>query len=254
MMSKTMPLISVITPSYNAVTTIGDTIASVIGQTYKNWEMVIVDDGSTDGTRELLTEALLLDSRIKVHVLEENSGAAIARNTALQHAAGRFVAFLDSDDRWKPDKLQKQLDFMQEHDYAFSFTAYEYMTQDGESLNRVVQAPECVTYKDMLKNTIVGCLTVMIDRAKTGPFQMPLLRSRQDLATWLSLLKQGITAYGLNENLADYRIGVKSLSSNKLKVSRRTWYVYREIEQLNVWKAMWYFTHYAANAMKKRVL
>ncbi|WP_141603966.1 teichuronic acid biosynthesis protein TuaG [Terrilactibacillus laevilacticus] len=253
-MDRTQPLISIITPSFNAIRTIDETVDSVKKQTYQNWELVIIDDCSTDGTREKLKMMSASDKRIRVIFLDVNGGAAVARNVGLDHAKGRYIAFLDSDDRWKQDKLDKQIQFMQKHQYAFTFTGYEYMTHNGQSMNKVIQAPQKVTYHHMLKNTIVGCLTVMIDRKQTGMFKMPNIRTRQDLATWLMILKQGVTAYGLNENLAEYRIGnSSSISKNKWKAAKQTWLVYREIEKLNRIKASWCFAHYAMHAVLKRL-
>ncbi|GGL58678.1 teichuronic acid biosynthesis protein TuaG [Sporolactobacillus putidus] len=247
------PLVSVITPAYNAEQTIDATIASVIGQTFRDWEMIIVDDCSSDRTRARLMNLTASDPRIRTLFLEKNSGAAAARNKALDLAKGRYVAFLDSDDCWKKEKLEKQLKFMNDRHYAFTFTGYEYISREGEPLQKRVPAPQRVTYSDMLKNTIVGCLTVMIDRQQVGDFHMPDLRARQDLATWLALLKEGRAAYGLNETLAEYRVGgPESISRDKWKAARKTWFVYRRMEKLPLWRSCWYFCNYAANAVIKR--
>ena len=246
-------LVSVITPSYNAEKFISATIESVRTQTYTNWEMIIVDDCSKDTTREILKEYAELDPRIKPIFLEENSGAAVARNTALKAAQGDYVAFLDSDDLWVLDKLEKQLAFMQENDYAFSFTAYNLMDENGKPLDKVIDVPKQIDYKGLLKNTIIGCLTVMIDTRKVEPLQMPLIRTRQDFALWLKVLREGHIAYGMQEPLANYRIVEGSISSNKLKTAKRNWYVYREIEKLSLPYASWCFINYAFYAIKKRV-
>lgn len=247
------PLVSIITPSYNASEFIGQTIESVQKQTFQEWEMLIVDDCSRDDTREKVEQYASKDSRIQLICLEENGGAAVARNTALKHAKARYVAFLDSDDCWKPEKLEKQLQFMEENGYAFTFTGYELVSQNGEPLQKVVAAPASISYTGLLKNTIIGCLTVMIDRDQTGHFQMPNIRTRQDLATWLAILKKGHVAYGLNEVLADYRTGNPSISKNKWKALKMNWFVYRKVEKLNVMKACWCFSHYAFNAVAKRL-
>lgn len=252
-MTLIQPLVSIITPSYNASEYIVQTIASVIGQTFQNWEMVIVDDCSTDDTRDKVKQYAAKDGRIHLIELEENSGAAVARNHALQFAAGRYVAFLDSDDCWKPDKLEKQLRFMEENNYAFTFTAYEVMSHEGRRTGKQVAAPVRMDYHDLLKNTIIGCLTVMVDRNQTGSFEMPNIRTRQDLATWLLLLKKGYTAYGLNEVLAEYRTGNPSISKNKWKALKMNWFVYRKVENLNMAKAFWCFSHYAFHAVAKRL-
>lgn len=252
-MGPQQPLISIITPSYNASLFIEHTIDSVRKQTFQNWEMVIVDDCSTDDTPDKLKFYEKIDERIHVIYLNQNGGAAVARNIALQHAKGRFVAFLDSDDCWKPEKLEKQLNFMQTNDYAFTFTGYEFVSNEGVQLNKRIGAPKQVSYNDMLKNTIIGCLTVMIDRSIVGQIQMPNIRTRQDLATWLAILKKGIIAYGLNENLAEYRIGNPSISRNKWKAAKMNWFVYRKVEKLNLIKAFWCFSHYALHAVVKRI-
>jgi teichuronic acid biosynthesis glycosyltransferase TuaG len=248
-------LVSIITPTFCSEKTIKKTIRSVREQTYPHWEMIIIDDASTDRTRELLREAAETDKRIKPFFLRENRGAAFARNKALELAQGRYIAFLDSDDCWKTKKIEEQLRFMEMHHYAFTFTGYELMDADGHLLNKLISAPSRVTYKRMLKNTIVGCLTVMIDRQQIGDFRMPDLRSRQDLATWLSLLKKGTVAYGLNETLAEYRIsGKESLSGNKWKAAKKTWFVYRRVEHLPLLASCWYFVNYATNAFIKRFI
>jgi teichuronic acid biosynthesis glycosyltransferase TuaG len=252
-MVQKQPTVSIITPSYNAGRFIDQTINSVRNQTLKNWEMIIVDDCSTDCTRTKLKKYETQDERIRVIYLEKNGGAALARNVGLQSASARYIAFLDSDDCWKPEKLEKQLTFMQINDYAFTFTGYEYITHEGVLLNKQVSAPLQVSYNDMLKNTIIGCLTVMIDRNKVGQIQMPNIRMRQDLATWLTILKKGFIAYGLKENLAEYRIGNPSISKNKWKAAKMNWFVYRKIENLNLLKAFWCFSHYAFHAVVKRI-
>lgn len=247
------PLISVITPAYNAERFIGGTIKSVLDQTYTNWEMVIVDDRSTDDTAKIVGDYQRLDSRIQLHVLEENSGAAVARNTAMKHAKGRYIAFLDSDDQWFPEKLEKQLRFMQEKDIAFSFTKYIRMEEDGTLRDNISQAPESVGYEDLMKHCVIGCLTVMIDREKTGHLEMVNIRTRQDYAYWLALTKRGFRAYGLPEVLSKYRIVENSISRNKMKAAKRQWYVYRQIEKQNLPKSIYYFFHYATRGLRNSI-
>lgn len=252
-MLQDSPLISVITPSFNSSKFIADTIESVINQTYENWEMIIVDDCSTDNTREILSSYAQKDGRINVIFLKENSGAGAARNRALEAAKGRFITFLDSDDLWVPEKLQTQLEFMLGHDIAFSFTEYELMNEEGERLNKIIRVPEKIDYHGLLKNTIIGCLTVMIDREKTGDFKMLNIKSRQDFVLWLAILKKGFTAYGLQKTLSIYRIVKGSVSSNKLKTAKRNWYVFRKIEKLSFPYAVWCFVNYAFYAVWKRI-
>ena len=245
--------VSIITPVYNSGRFIKNTIDSVLNQTYENWEMILVDDCSTDNSEEIIKEYMNLDSRIKYIKLTENSGAAVARNTAIEASTGRFIAFLDSDDIWFRNKLQKQLDFMINNNVGFSFTAYETIKEDGSNTGNIVNAPKSVDYNNLLKNTIIGCLTVVLDKEIIGDIKMPLLRTRQDFATWLSILKRGHKAYGLNEVLAQYRLVEGSISSNKLKAAKRNWYVYREVEKLSLAKSIYVFLGYSYNAVKKRI-
>jgi teichuronic acid biosynthesis glycosyltransferase TuaG len=248
------PLVSVITPSYNSSRFIKETIKSVQAQTYDNWEMIIVDDKSTDNTITIIEEIKQEDNRIKLIQLSTNSGAAIARNTAIKKAKGRFIAFLDSDDLWLPTKLEQQTKFMLSNDYAFTFTNYRIMKENGKKTEIVAKVTKDIDYNGLLKNTIIGCLTVMLDTTKIDNIEMVNIRTRQDFVLWLSILKRGFKAYGLNEELALYRKVEGSISSNKLKAAKRTWKVYREIEKINLFKSTWYFINYAYNASVKNLI
>lgn len=244
------PVISVITPAYNSEVFIKETIQSVLDQTYSDWEMIIVDDRSKDDTVSLIKEMQDKDARIRLIELEKNSGSAVARNTAIEHSNGRYIAFLDSDDSWYPEKLERQLKFMQDEDVAFSFTEYVRTLEDGTETDYISKAPETVDWDALMKRCVIGCLTVMIDTEKTGEVRMVDIRTRQDYALWLSLTRQGYTAYGLQEVLAKYRVVGDSISSNKWKAAKRNWYVFRHIEGQNLPKALWYFGHYAVIAIK----
>ena len=246
-------LVSIITPSYNSSKFIKDCVASVFSQTYKNWEMIIVDDCSKDNSKEIISELSTKDKRIKPIFLEKNVGAAEARNTAIRQSKGKYVAFLDSDDLWNPKKLEKQLSFMKENEIAFSYTTYQFMSENCEDLSNIISAPEKMTYHSYLRNTIIGCLTVIIDREKSGEFEMPNIRSSHDMALWLLIMKRGFSAYGLDENLAKYRVVSSSNTSNKLKAAKEVWYVYRIVEKLNVFYALICFLGYALNAIRKRI-
>lgn len=247
---KQQPLISVITPAYNSERFIGETISSVLQQTYTNWEMIIVDDCSTDNTREIVGEYTNSDPRIKLFVLEENSGSAVARNKAMDEAAGQYIAFLDSDDCWLPKKLEKQLQFMQEKDIAFSYTTYVRILEDGTRTNAISNTPESVNYDDLMKRCVIGCLTVMLDMDKIGNMRMVNIRTRQDYVFWLHITKKGFLAYGLPEVLAEYRLVDNSISSNKWKAAKRNWYVFREIEKQSLPKSIWYFAHYIVRSVR----
>ena len=245
-------LVSIITPSYNSAKFISQTIDSVLAQTYQNWEMIIVDDVSKDNSVEIIEEYIKKDLRIKLIKLQKNSGAAMARNKALDEAVGKYIAFLDSDDLWLPNKLEKQLEFMQKNSFAFTFTAYTPMSENGNEDFSTIYVPKSLSYIQYCKNTIIGCLTVMIDREQTGKFHMPNIRSSHDMALWLQIMKRGFLAHGLNEVLSKYRVVSTSNTSKKYKAALEVWDVYRKVEKLSLIRSAWYFVNYAFNAVKKR--
>lgn len=238
-----MNLVSIITPSYNSAKFIGKTIDSVISQTYKNWEMIIIDDCSTDSSAEFIKTYEEKDSRIKLVQLKENSGAAVARNIGIQLAQGRFIAFLDSDDSWLPEKLEKQLKFMLINNYYFTYTSYFKINENNEILG-TMYIPSKVNYSQLLKTCVIGCLTVIYDAEKIGKQEFPLIRKRQDFALWLKILKKVDYAYGLQENLANYTIRSDSISANKLNAAKYNWFLYRNIEKLSLFVSFYYFLHY----------
>ena len=246
-------LVSIITPSYNSSKFIIDCIASVFSQTYKNWEMIIVDDCSEDNSKEIISELSTKDKRINPIFLEKNVGAAEARNTAIRQSKGKYVAFLDSDDLWNPKKLEKQLYFMNKNEIVFSYTNYQLMSENGEDLSNFILAPEKMTYDSYLKNTIIGCLTVIIDREKSGEFEMPNICSSHDMALWLLIMKRGFSAYGLDDNLAKYRVVSSSNTANKWRAAKDVWRVYRQFEKLSFFYSIWCFLNYAFNAIIKRI-
>ena len=244
-------LVSIITPAYNAVAYIAETIESVLAQTYTNWEMLIVNDCSKDNTAEIVESYAKKDKRIKLINLKQNSGAAAARNTAIQNAKGRYIAFLDSDDLWKKEKLQKQIEFMQQNGYAFTCTSYEHFKDAKENIQNQVQIPNSLNYQQALKGNQIGCLTVMLDRKQIQNIHFTKDK-HEDYILWLNILKQGITAYGIQESFALYRTGnSKSISSNKLQSALWTWKVYRESQKLSVVKSMYYMLFYLVNGVRK---
>ena len=245
--------VSIITPSYNSSLFIKDCIESVQNQSYTNWEMLIVDDASKDNSVELIQSISNNDSRIKLIALTKNVGAAEARNEALAHSKGKYIAFLDSDDLWLPTKLEKQIKFMQSSKCAFSFTAYQPMSEDGSQKFSIINIPTKINYHSYLKNTIIGCLTVMLDREQTGDFKMLNIRSSHDMALWLDIMKRGFLAYGLNENLACYRLVANSNTSKKWQAATEVWDVYRKVEKLNLLYSTFCFICYVFNAFKKRM-
>lgn len=251
-MADLSPLVSIIMPSYNAQRFIAESIHSVQAQTYTNWELLITDDCSKDDTCQVVEALMTKDSRIKLFQLVDNSGAAVARNTSISHAQGRYIAFLDSDDMWLPEKLEEQLAFMDKTGAGLSFTAYRTITEDGNPIN-TIHVPKTLSYQQYLRNTIIGCLTVIFDREVVGNVRMPLIRKRQDMATWLSILRKGHLAYGLDKPLSYYRIVSTSISHNKFKAAKVVWQVYRDIEKLSLIQSIWCFLGYGYNAVKKRL-
>ena len=246
------PVVSVITPVYNAEKFLKETIDSVLKQSYKDFEYLLIDDCSTDNSPEIVKAYAEKDSRVKYIKLRENSGAAVARNTGLENAQGSYIAFIDSDDVWYADKLEKQLAFMREKNEAFTYTKYEHITEEGE-VQSTPDFPERLNYSGLLKNTAIACSTVVIDREVIGDFRMPLVRKGQDTATWLKILKNHDYAYLVDEVLNQYRGREGSLSSDKIGALKRTWNTYRNIEKLPLPKAIYYFGFYVWNAVKRRI-
>ncbi|QQD23722.1 glycosyltransferase [Venatoribacter cucullus] len=240
--------ISIITPSYNSSLLISNTIKSVLAQTVTDWEMIIVDDCSSDNSVDVIQSFVDQDPRIKLIQLAENSGAAVARNTAIEAAKGRYIAFLDSDDTWLPNKLEKQVAFMQENNYPFTYAAYDKVNESDEVFGNV-GVPSKVAYSDLLKSCSIGCLTAIYDTEYFGKVYMPLIRKRQDLGLWLKLLKKTKYAYGLNETLGLYKVRSDSISANKKSAALFTWRLYREVEQINLLKSIYYFSHYAVRGL-----
>ncbi len=233
--------VSIITPLYNSGKYVSETIESVLAQTYSNWEMLIVDDCSTDNGVKIVKKYCEKDSRIRYIKLEKNSGAAVARNKAIKMATGEYIAFLDSDDLWKKEKLEKQTKFMKEKNCAFSFTEYETMNEDSEKLNVLIKVPKSpIDYRRYLLTTPIGCLTTMYDIRKLGKVYMPLIRKRQDAGLWLKILKTGVKGYPLKKNLAEYRLVKNSISSNKSDLIKHQWKLYRKVEKLSIVESLFY--------------
>lgn len=246
-------LISVITPVYNAETYISVTIDSVMNQTYSNLEHILVDDCSSDMSETIIKKLAEKDSRIKYIKLKENSGAAVARNKGLENAKGRYIAFIDSDDIWKKEKLEKQLSFMKSNQHVFTYTNYETITVEGEIKKNNMRVPDKINYTGLLKNTAIACSTVMIDQKAIGKFRMPLVRKGQDTATWLTILRNLPYAYGMQDIMTSYRKVPGSISSNKVEALKRTWNTYYRLEKLPLHKAIYYFLFYTFNAVRKRI-
>ena len=247
--------VSVITPSYNSEKYISKTIESVQAQGYQNWEMVIVDDCSTDKTCEIVQTFSEKDPRIKLLRQEKNAGAGAARTRAMRASTGRFIAYLDADDIWKPEKLEKQVRFMLDKDCGFSCASYEVIDDDGNKKGKEVHMLPAVDYVGFLTNNLLQTVGIMVDTRKVDKelLVMPDIRRRQDAATWLQILKAGHKCLGIDEILAEYRRAEGSLSSNKLKAVKGIWYLYRNIEHLSLPFSCYCFIRYAILAVWKRV-
>lgn len=233
---KKEELVSIIMPAYNCGDFIGITLDTVINQSYKQWEVIIVDDCSSDNTAEVVKEYMNKDERFKYHKLDRNSGAAVARNTAVELARGKYIAFLDSDDVWFPEKLSKQISFMEENNYLFTCTSYTKIDEQGEYLNRTIVAQPRRDYDGILK-TCPGNSTVIYNAEKLGKIKIPDIKKRNDYVMWLSVVKKAGMLYGMEEPLASHRIRNGSLSKKKANLVRYHWKVYREIEKLSLLKS-----------------
>lgn len=245
-------LVSIIVPVYNAEAYIESTIAMVKEQTYTKWELILVNDCSADNSAKIIEP--FLGEQIQLISKKTNEGAAKARNTGLDAARGRYIAFLDADDLWHPEKLQKEMAYMKEKGAAFVFTAYEFGDQYGRGTGKIVHVPEKFTYKEALKRTIIFTTTVLFDTEKMDKalIYMPDVKS-EDTATWWNILRHGVTAYGLDENLAVYRRPAKSLSSNKLEAIKRIWHLYRKVERLPLLYSAYCFLCWALGAVLRRM-
>lgn len=227
-------LVSIITPTYNCGPFIARTIESIQKQTYKNWEMIIVDDCSKDNTKEIVDQYAKDDPRIQYHCLEKNSGAAVARTTAMEIAKGSYMAFCDSDDVWTENKLERQIAWMKENGYSFSCTTYDQIDEEDNSLGKVIKAPKRISYDRQLLDAPIGNSTVIYDVEAMGKFKVPDIKKRNDDALWFQLYKVEKYCYGLDEILAHYRIRKGSISSNKVQLIKYHWKLYREICHLSV--------------------
>ena len=247
--------VSIITPTWNSEKYILQTIRSVQNQSYQNWEMIIVDDCSTDSTYSIVKKEMEIESRIKLLRQDINGGAAKARTRAMWSATGRFIAYLDADDIWLPEKLEKQVAYMIKHNCGFTCTSYEVISDNGEKLNKYVHMLPKVSYVGFLTNNLLQTVGIMVDTQKVDKqlLVMPDLRRRQDAATWLQILKAGFECYGVDEILAQYRIETQSLSSNKFKAVKGVWKLYREVEHLSLPFSCYCFVRYAFLAVWKRI-
>ena len=245
------PLVSVITPVFNSEKFVSETIQSVQRQTFSDWEMILVDDFSTDNSIEEIENFACEDERIKLIKLSQNSGPAVARNHAIKGASGRYIAFLDSDDLWLPEKLEVQINWMQTKNLVLTFSQYKIIDIEGHETGKIIDVPEKVNYAKLLNFNVIGCLTAVYDSKILGKVFMPEILKRQDYGLWLKVLKRGFQAHGIKQPLALYRTGKDSVSSNKLKAATYNWKILYKHEKLSFPKAIFHFTNYIFTGLKK---
>ncbi|NJM79289.1 MAG: glycosyltransferase family 2 protein [Flavobacterium sp.] len=244
-------LVSIITPSYNSANFIVETIQSVQKQSYENWEMIIVDDGSTDNIEEIIQSLIQKDDRIQFYKLAQNSGPAVARNAGIEKAKGKYLTFIDADDIWFPNFIEKSIKTIEETKIPFVFSSYKRTNENLEFVYSDFIVPKKVTYFDTLKSNSISCLTAFIDMEVLGKKFMPLIRKRQDMGLWLQYLKSIPFACGIQETQAIYRIRENSLSRNKSDLIKYQWQFYREVEKLTVFQSFYYLLHWMYRGFMK---
>lgn len=252
MKTSSEKLVSIIMPAYNCEDYILKSIESVINQIYKNWELIIIDDCSEDGTSKVVKKLQENENRIKYRKLKTNSGAAAARNEGVKLAKGEFIAFLDSDDLWKFNKLTKQVKFMEENNINFSCTSYDKIDQNGKTDKKIVHSVLRRTYKDLLKNNC-GNSTVMYNCEKLGKTYVPDIRKRNDYLMWLQILKKEKYLYGINEVLSSHRIRENSLSKNKLSLIKYHWEIYRRIEKIPYFYSIYLLVYWSGKTLINKI-
>ena len=245
------PMVSVITPAYNAARFIRETIKSVQAQTFTHWEMIVIDDCSTDNTKDVVEEQARNDPRIRLLGMDKNSGQALARNKGMRVARGKYIAFLDSDDLWLPEKLAMQTEFMEKTGHVLTYSSYKKINEKGEVISSPLKCPPIVNLDSLLRSNHIGCLTAVYNAEKLGKVYMPNIPKREDYALWLKILSMGNKAYLVDRCLAMYRIRQGSVSNNKASAAFYQWKLYREIEKLSLIKSLKYFLSYALNGVIK---
>ena len=243
-------LVSIITPAFRCANVVEETIRSVLNQTYPRWEMLIIEDCSPDNTREVLFKWTKVDSRVRLIQQPHNVGPAMARNAGLEQARGRWIAFLDSDDLWLPQKLERSIAFAQAHHAPLVFTGFRRIPAAGGTEGRYIGVPRSLSYRQLLGNTAIATSTVLLDRNIVGDVRMRKTYY-DDFDCWLQVLKPGRFAYGLDEDLMRYRVMGQSISRNKRNSAANVWRAYRNLEQLSIPEACWYFTNYAVRGLLK---
>ena len=245
------PRISIITPAFNCAGMLTETIRSVRTQSFEDWEHIVVDDASSDQTCAVVEEIAARDGRVKLLRQERNEGPGAARNRGIEAASGRYIAFIDSDDLWFPQKLERQLAFMERTGTVLSYTNYDKISEDGTRVVGHVQSPVSIDRSDLLRSNQIACSTAMYDTAAAGRVYMPSIRKRQDWGLWLRLARAGFTAVNVGETLVRYRVRTNSVSSNKFNAMVYTWRFYRQVVELSVPEALVRTVAYAAINLRK---
>lgn len=253
-MSKNKALVSIVMPAYNCEKYVVEAVNSVLAQTYQNWELLVLDDGSKDNTLQMINEFRNKDSRIRPLQNEKNMGVSATRNRGIELASGDWIAFLDSDDMWEPSKLEKQLEIAEKKAAEFLFTGSSYINEEGEPYKGIFEVPEIVTYKRVRNQNVVSCSSVLVKKKYFENIKMEKDEMHEDYAVWLRILKLGVTAYGVNEPLLIYRISRNSKSGNKMKTIKMTYKVFRFIGINPIWSVYFMMRHVIASVGKyKRI-
>lgn len=245
-------IVSIIIPVYNAEKYLEDTIKTIENQTYQNYEAIFIDDFSTDSSSQIIQKHI--NDKIKLINLDKNNGPALARNIGIKLAKGRYICFLDADDLWEKDKLEKQINFMKLNNYCFTYSNFRYINQNNTKISREIKVQKELDYKKSLKDNRILTITAMIDTKYISKelIYMPDIKS-EDIATWWNILKKGYKAYAIDESLAYYRRHKNSLTANKVKSAKNRWNLYRKYEKFNIFKSIYYFLHYVFFAIVKRM-
>lgn len=244
-----MPLVSIITPVYNAARWLPETLATVRAQTFGGWEHILADDGSSDGSVAIVETAAAGDERFRLLRMPRNGGPSAARNLALNAARGRFIAFLDADDLWLPEKLARSIEWMTAHNHGFIYHDYRHISHDGSRIGALIAGPEELNLRTLHTRRGTGLLSVVLDREKIANFQFPqgCRYLHEDFCAWLSLIQRGYRGHRLAADLGRYRLSAHSRSSNKFTAAAQSWKIYREASGLPPARAASWWMQYAWN-------
>jgi len=242
------PLVSVVMAAYNAAEYIAESILSVQNQTIPDWELIVIDDCSADTTVQIVAGLAQEDSRIRLYQSERNMGVAKSRNQGLERCRGAYIAFLDSDDIWHPEKLEMQISCFQQTGADLVYTSYVTV---GENLRKIFEVPPSATFNRLLKENVIGCSSVMLPAAVAKNYPFPETVYHEDYVLWLEMLRSGCKAVGLKRVLMEYRVHVDSKAGNKKKAARERWRIYRRYLHFSPVKSGWYFFHYALAGLRK---